>query len=199
MLMPTTPVHVPVGSLFGGCSANVQDLDIEHKVLAGQGVIGVEVGGELACFYHGSGTVSLFRVDLHQHAGVQSAFVYEVFYRDALLALRVALAIGMCCVKADAEDVTCGLPGHARFQAGQDVADAMQVGARLAVAGCLQFLAGGVAKDVVKGDYGIAFDIHGSARRWQTGRRLQWKTAPQARVHPDRAERVGTGTCGVWR
>ena len=60
MLMPARPVRMPVGNFLLGRCTDTGDLDIEHEVAARQGVIGVEVGAELADLQHRGGSTGTF-------------------------------------------------------------------------------------------------------------------------------------------
>lgn len=175
MLVPARAVYMPVGNFLVARGTNLQNLNIEHQVATGQGMIGIEISAELAQLYYGSGASSLLRVYLYQHAFSQAAFVQQVLHRHALLALWVPDTIGVNRFKTDAKNIASGFTRHAAFQTGQNIVGAMQVRTGLTVARGLQFLTVRIAQRVVEGNYGVSLNIHGRVRRCELGRRLQFK------------------------
>jgi hypothetical protein len=141
VVVPAGAVDVAVLELFGGGVADVLDGDVELEGDAGEGVVGVD--GDLVVVHSrdGDDAAAVGGLGGELHAGLDVGDALEAVAGDALDELRVALAVALVGLDGDLDLIAGALAFEGGFEAGDDVAGAVEVGEGLAALGGVEDVA----------------------------------------------------------
>lgn len=165
-------VDVAVGEFFLGGFADVFDGDVEGERDAGEGVVGVDGDGVAIDLGDGDdGHGALWGLGAELHAGLDVGYALEGGARDGLDEGFVAFAVGVFGGDGDFELVAGGFSFEGFFEAGDEVAGAVEVGEWLLADGGIDDVSIGAGEGVIDGDDGILGDLHSVLQRqkWHGG------------------------------
>src|SRR5690348_2116104 len=159
-MMPARAVDVAVLEFFGGGVADVYHFDIEVQRLAGQGVVAVHsyvVALHVNDTDHVRAPVG-FGAELHAGGDVDVA---EAVARHVLDERLISNAVPVLRGDADVEGFAGRLAFESALEAGDDAADAVEIGERGLTFGGIQHGAAGVGQGVINRDDFLVSNLHG--------------------------------------
>ncbi len=112
VVMPPGPMSVPVVQFLRAGSPNLDDLDIERKILARQWMVGVYIGAVAANLGDGHRPHSFTGIELRHLSRAQPALVHQVLDRNPLGVFRIPQPIGILRCDSGAKHVPRSFPFH---------------------------------------------------------------------------------------
>lgn len=162
-------VDVAVFLFLGGGFADLNHLDIELEVDAGEGVIGVD-GDGIAIDGGDDGDLRAgLRLGLEAHAWFEFDIVGELGAGGFDDAFRVVIAVGFGGGDLGGGSGPGGQAFELFFETGDDIAVAVEVGQRIAAFGGIEDFSLGIAKSVMHGDDAVGFNFHSKNGRGGCG------------------------------
>ncbi len=162
MMMTAFPVHVTVRFFFIGGVAYRDDFDGEEKILACQRMVAIHGDGGFIDGGDGDGHATLRRLSLELHAWLDVIDTLEGLARDLLHHEVMMFAIAFGGSNFDIEFIAGLFADQGVFQAGDDLADAMQIGQRRMACRAVNNLAVFISEGVMEADHAVFADLHNS-------------------------------------
>src|SRR5690606_5907100 len=206
MVMPAGAVCVAMTFFLGGGIAHVNNVDGEMQCLTGERMVAIHIHGFQANLDDGDRARTFFRVDVDDHAGAQLAGVLQVFRRNSLRHAVAALAVAFFRGDYYVQGIANLVTGQRFLQTGNDIARAVQVGHRLALARVLDDAAVVTLEGVMELNHLVFIDHAGSPRgsalsgageaaaRGQLSRRLSKETTCRCFSRPRSASSFCTAS-----